>query len=105
MGKGLITLKLRGQPVRIDPVNYRLYIKIHKPQDGKFSLNDKIRGYLAQGYKAVVDVDGKILTLNFMTPVLFREKVKSKFPDAPPWYRFWYAIPGEREEQGRLFNG
>jgi len=89
--------------VRIDPVSRRLYIKIHSPHGKKFSLNDRIRGYLAQGYKAVVDVDGKILTLNFMSPVLFREKVPSKFPDAPPWYRFWYAIPAEEKRQRRLF--
>lgn len=95
------TITLRGQKVRTD--GRRLYIEIYKPVGQSFSISDKIKGHLDKGGEVVVKVAGRLILLTRTTPFLWQERVKSKFPNSPDWYRFWYKIPSLEEEQKELF--
>ena len=95
---------LRGQVCKIDEFKKYLYVHILKPKDRLFSLSDKIVSYIKKGYTIDVTLPLRHIEINSQTPILFREEVKTKFPNSPNWYRYWYAIPSkEKELQYEMF--
>ena len=83
-------IKLRGESVEIR--GRKIYLAINKSQAGMFSISDKIREYLGKGFTAKVMVDGGVRYLKGDTPYSFKERVKTKFPNASDWYRYWYSV-------------
>tara|TARA_Y100001951_G_C11281325_1_gene265578 strand:- start:287 stop:610 length:324 start_codon:yes stop_codon:yes gene_type:complete len=83
-------IMLRGIPVEVRGNN--VYVTINKPQKGMFSLSDKIKEYIDTGHNVFVEVDGETQIINKKISYAFKENVKSKFPTANDWSRYWYSI-------------
>jgi hypothetical protein len=95
---------LRGQKIAL--TNSTLELTIHKPLGNRFTLSDKIVDYIRRGYTARVRTGDKVITVTDKTPVLFVEKVRSKFPGIlPDWARYGYSFKEEsREKQMEMWR-
>ena len=94
---------LRGQKVFVDKANNLVLVTILKPKGNTFSLSDSIVGYIDKGYSIKVSLPNKYVMIGAEAKPIFTEKVKSKFFDSPPWYRYWFRIPITEQEQLRLW--
>ena len=76
---------------------------INKPLGNVFSISDSIKKYIDAGCEAKVKIGEKgEATITKETPFIRKESVKSKFPESPDWYRYWYSL--SQQEQMRLFQ-
>ena len=94
---------LRGQPVEINMDSRSLKVVIHKPMRNSFSISDKIFKYLGKGYIVNVALPKREMSLTKENKHFLKEEVKSKFPGAASWYRYWYQIPQKQDDQKELF--
>jgi hypothetical protein len=94
-----VKLKLRGQEVFRE--GNILRFTINKPLGNVFSISDSIKRYIDSGCEAKIKVGEKEQTITKETPFIRKESVKSKFPESPDWYRYWYSVC--QQEQSRLF--
>lgn len=93
---------LRGIPVFI---HYKtIFLTIHKPQNGMFSISDKLYDYINQGYTLVVTIrNGHKQNITKDTKYAFRETVPTKYGGMQDWNRYWYKIEKDELGQMRMF--
>lgn len=90
-------MNIRGQ--KVDSDGNTLFLEIHKPLGNTFSISDKLKSYIDQGYLLKVRLPYHTVILTKDTPFLRKEIVKSKFSGAPDWARYWYkTTAGEQKE-------
>ena len=99
-----MTRTIRGQEVNIDPHKKTVEVVIHKPLNNAYSLSDGVFGYLGKGYVVKVRLPQGEQVLSDLDCPFKVESVPSKFPNYPPWYRYWFMIVKRRREQMELFN-
>ena len=100
----IIERAIRGQTVKIDSENKKIYVSIRKPMGNVFSLSDGIMKYHTSGYSIYVMLPNTTKIIKPTDEPFKREEVKSKFLDSHPWFRFWYVIEEKKVEvQEELF--
>lgn len=93
---------IRGQEVEI--IDKDIFITIHKPLGGVFSISDILYNYLQDGFTVTASFpDGTKRYLTKQDVSFKKEPVKSKFPNASDWHRYWYRVKAEQKQE-ELFD-
>lgn len=89
----MTTITLRGQSVKLDKANRKLFFTIRSAlQSTTFSLNDRIQAYINNGYSAVISVGDKTVTVTKNSKVLNTKVMPSKFANMLPWKLYFYDV-------------
>jgi len=95
---------LRGENCSLNTAEKKLYMTIHKSCGTRFSINDKVQGYVNRGWTAVINLPNRTIEITRECSYAKKEEVPSKFAGSRPWARFWYDIfELKRKGQGELF--